>query len=107
VASAALALAEHRGATGRELLDALVVGIDVACRVGNAIYPDHYDRGWHITGSTGMLGAAAAAARILGLDAPRTAMAIGIAASQPIGVREQFGSMAKPFHVGGSARAGL
>jgi 2-methylcitrate dehydratase PrpD len=75
--------------------------------VGNAIYPDHYDRGWHITGSTGMLGAAAAAARLLGLDAPRTAMAIGIAASQPIGVREQFGSMTKPFHVGGSARAGL
>ena len=107
VASAALALAEHHGASGRQLIDALVVGIDVACRVGNMIYPDHYDRGWHITGSTGMLGAAAACARLLGLDAARTTMALGIAASQPIGVREQFGSMTKPFHPGGAARAGL
>ncbi len=107
VASAALALAEHTGATGRQLVDAVVVGIDVACRVGNAIYPDHYDRGWHITGSTGMLGAAAACSRILALDATATTMALGIAASQPVGVREQFGSMTKPFHVGGAARAGL
>jgi 2-methylcitrate dehydratase PrpD len=107
VASAALALAEHRGASGRQLIDALVLGIDVSCRVGNAIYPDHYDRGWHITGSTGMLGAAAASSRLLGLDAQQTAMALGIAASQPIGVREQFGTMTKPFHPGGAARAGL
>jgi 2-methylcitrate dehydratase PrpD len=92
---------------GRALVEAIVIGIDVECRVGNAIYPDHYDRGWHITGSTGMLGAAAASARLLRLDARETAMALGIAASQPIGVREQFGSMTKPFHVGGAARAGL
>ena len=107
VASALLALAEHHGATGRQFIDALVLGIDVECRVGNMIYPEHYDRGWHITGSTGMLGAAAACARLLALDAGKTAMALGIAASQPIGVREQFGSMTKPFHVGGAARAGL
>jgi 2-methylcitrate dehydratase PrpD len=107
VASATLALAEHIGSTGREAIDALILGIDVACRVGNMIYPEHYDRGWHITGSTGMLGAAAAAARLLRLDVDRTAMALGIAASQPIGVREQFGSMTKPFHPGGAARAGL
>jgi 2-methylcitrate dehydratase PrpD len=107
VASAALALAEHTGASGRALIDAMVLGIDVSCRVGNMIYPDHYDRGWHVTGSTGMLGAAAACARLLALDAHRTAMALGIAASQPIGVREQFGSMTKAFHIGGAARAGL
>jgi len=107
VASAALALAERRGNSGRDVIDALVLGIDVACRVGNMIYPDHYDRGWHITGSTGMLGAAAACARLLKLDARATAMALGIAASQPIGVREQFGTMTKPFHPGGAARAGL
>ena len=107
VASAALALGEHVGSTGRELVDALILGVDVACRVGNAIYPDHYDRGWHITGSTGMLGAAAACARLLRLDVARTTMALGLAASQPIGVREQFGSMTKPFHPGGAARAGL
>jgi len=107
VASAALALAEHRGASGRALVDAMVLGIDVSCRIGNVMYPDHYDRGWHITGSTGMLGAAAACARLLGLDAERTTMALGIAASQPVGVREQFGTMTKPFHPGGAARAGL
>jgi 2-methylcitrate dehydratase PrpD len=107
VASSLLALAEHTGASGRALLDALVIGIDVSCRVGNAMYPDHYDRGWHITGSTGTLGAAAACARLLGLNAQQTAMALGIAASQPVGMREQFGSMTKPFHPGAAARAGL
>src|SRR5690606_11906886 len=107
VASAVLALAEHTGASGRALIDALVLGIDVSCRVGNAMYPDHYDRGWHITGSTGSLGAAAACARLLGLDTEKTTMALGIAASQPVGLREQFGTMTKPFHPGGAARAGL
>ncbi len=107
VASAVLAMAEHLGNSGREVIDAIVIGIDVSCRVGNAMYPDHYDRGWHITGSTGTLGAAAACARLLKLDVQRTAMALGIAASQPIGMREQFGTMTKPFHPGGAARAGL
>lgn len=107
VASALLALAEHTGASGRQLIDALVLGIDVSCRIGNAMYPDHYDRGWHITGSTGTLGAAAGCARLLGLDAAHTAMALGIAASQPVGLREQFGTMTKPLHPGAAARAGL
>src|SRR4051812_42937611 len=107
VASAVLALAEHKALAGRDLIDALVLGIDVACRVGNTMYPDHYDRGWHITGSTGMLGAAAGCARLLKLDEEKTAMALGIAASQPVGFREQFGTMTKPFHPGGAARAGL
>jgi 2-methylcitrate dehydratase PrpD len=107
VASAIMALAEHTGASGRALIDALVLGIDVSCRVGNAMYPDHYDRGWHITGSTGTLGAAAGCARLLGLDSGKTAMALGIAASQPVGVREQFGTMTKPFHPGAAARSGL
>ena len=107
VASAVLALAEHNGAGGRAVVDALVLGIDVACRIGNVMYPDHYDRGWHITGSTGMLGAAAGCARLLRLDERQTAMALGIAASQPVGLREQFGTMTKPFHPGAAARAGL
>ena len=107
VASAILALAELKGSTGRALIDALVLGIDVACRMGNLVYPQHYDRGWHITGSTGVLGAAAGCARLLGLDAAKTTMALGIAASQPVGLREQFGTMTKPFHPGGAARAGL
>jgi len=107
VAPAVLALAEHFKLSGREMLDAMVLGIEVSCRVGNAIYPDHYDRGWHITGTTGMLGSAAACSRLLKLDAARTQMALGIAASQPIGLREQFGTMTKPLHPGGAARVGL
>jgi 2-methylcitrate dehydratase PrpD len=107
VASAVLALAEHKSLSGRAVLDALVLGTDVSCRVGNLMYPDHYDRGWHITGSTGTLGAAAGCARLLGLNEQQTAMALGIAASQPVGMREQFGTMTKPFHPGGAARAGL
>ena len=107
VASALLALAEVTGATGRQVVDALVLGIDVACRIGNCIYPEHYDRGWHITGSTGSVGAAAGCARLLGLDEQHTAWALGIAASQPVGMREQFGTMTKPFHPGAAARAGL
>ncbi len=107
VASAVLALAETTGASGREVLDALVLGVDVSCRLGNMMYPQHYDRGWHITGSTGTIGAAAGCARLLKLDADRTQMALGIAASQPVGLREQFGTMTKPFHPGAAARAGL
>lgn len=107
VASAILALAEKIGASGRQLIDALVLGVDVSCRIGNMIYPEHYDRGWHITGTTGMLGAAAGCARLLGLDADQTTMALGIAASQPVGFREQFGTMTKPMHPGAAARAGL
>ena len=107
VAPAVLALCEHLKLSGRQLIDALVLGIEVSCRVGNAIYPDHYDRGWHITGTTGMLGSAAACSRLLGLDAAHTQMALGIAASQPTGLREQFGTMTKPFHPGGAARVGL
>jgi len=107
VCSAVLALAEHIGASGRQIIDALVLGIDVSCRIGNMIYPQHYDRGWHITGSTGSLGAAAACARLLELDVERSTMALGIAASQPVGLREQFGTMTKPFHPGAAAKAGL
>src|SRR2546423_15717326 len=73
VASALLALAEQYGATGRQFIDALVLGIDVECRVGNMIYPEHYDRGWHITGSTRKLGAAAASAPLARLHAAKTA----------------------------------
>lgn len=107
VVPAILALAEKLGSSGRNLIDALVLGVDISCRIGNMIYPEHYDRGWHITGTTGTFGAAAGCARLLGLDVTSTAMALGIAASQPVGVREQFGTMAKPMHAGEAARTGL
>lgn len=107
VAAAALALAEKDSATGRALLHALVLGIEVECRIGNAVYPEHYDVGWHITATAGVFGAAAAASRMLGLDAHRAVQALGLAATQASGLREMFGTMTKPFHVGKAAQNGL
>src|SRR3546814_2310303 len=95
VASALLALAEIRPLSGRDLLTALIVGIEVECRIGNAVYPDHYDRGWHITGTAGVFGAAAAVGRAIGLDAQKMGWALGLAATQSAGLRELFGTMPK------------
>src|ERR687894_211684 len=107
VASAVLALAETRGASGRDVLDSLVIGIDVECRIGNAVYPNHYDVGWHITGTAGVFGAAAAVGKVLGLDRQQMTWALGIAGTQSSGFREMFGSMCKSFHPGRAAQNGL
>ncbi|ETX13307.1 MmgE/PrpD family protein [Roseivivax halodurans JCM 10272] len=107
VASALLALAEMRPVSGQALLTALVAGVEVECRIGNAVYPDHYDRGWHITGTAGVFGAAAACAHMLGLDRQRTQWALSLAASQSSGLREMFGTMTKSFHPGSAAQNGL
>ena len=107
VASAILALAETRRVTGAEFLHAFVLGVEVSCRIGNAVYPSHYDVGWHITGTTGVFGAAAATGRLLRLDEQQMTWALGIAATQASGLREMFGTMCKPFHPGNAARNGL
>jgi 2-methylcitrate dehydratase PrpD len=107
VAPAILALAEMRSISGREFLHALIVGAEVECRIGNAVYPAHYDRGWHITGTAGVFGAAAASGKLLGLNEQQMVWALGIAAAQPVGLREMFGSMTKSFHPGRSSQNGL
>jgi 2-methylcitrate dehydratase PrpD len=107
VASAILALSEYRPVSGRDFLNALVLGVEVECRIGNAVYPQHYDAGWHITGSTGMFGAAAAAGKLIGLNEQQMVWALGIAAVQPVGLREMFGTMTKSFHPGRAAHNGL
>jgi 2-methylcitrate dehydratase PrpD len=107
VVSAILALAEHSPVSGREFLAAMVLGIEVECRIGNAVYPAHYDRGWHITGTAGVFGAAAASGKLLGLSEQQMVWALGIAAAQPVGLREMFGSMTKSFHPGRAAQNGL
>jgi 2-methylcitrate dehydratase PrpD len=107
VVSAILAMAEHRPVTGREFLNALVLGVETECRIGNAVYPNHYDVGWHITGTAGVFGAAAAAGKLLGLDEQKMTWALGLAASQPVGLRESFGSMNKSFNPGRAASNGL
>ncbi len=106
VASALLALAESRPLSGRDFLTAMIIGVEVECRIGNAVYPDHYDRGWHITGTAGVFGAAAAVGRAIGLDAQRMSWALGLAATQSSGLREMFGTMTKSFHPGRAAQNG-
>jgi len=107
VAAAILALAELQPVGGRDFLTALVLGIETECRIGNAVYPNHYDAGWHITGTAGVFGAAAAAGRLMGLSHRQMVWALGLAASQPVGLRESFGSMNKSFNPGRAAANGL
>jgi 2-methylcitrate dehydratase PrpD len=105
---AILAAGELTGADARTLLDAYVVGFEIECRLGLVMNPRHYhQRGWHCTSSIGTLGAAAAVARVLGLDAPATRHALGIAASSACGLKENMGSMVKPLHAGMAARNGV
>jgi 2-methylcitrate dehydratase PrpD len=107
VASAILAYAEYRPVSGRDFITAMAVGVDIECRIGNAVYPDHYDRGWHITGTAGVFGAAAAVGKLMGLDEQQMVWALGLAATQPVGLREMFGTMTKSFHPGRAAQSGL
>ena len=92
---------------GEEFLVAFNAGFEVACKIAEAINRDHYMRGFHTSGTIGTFGAAASAARILGLGAAATARAIGIAASMAAGIRTNFGSMTKPLHVGRAAENGV
>jgi 2-methylcitrate dehydratase PrpD len=107
VASALLALSEYHPVSGRDFLHALTLGVEVECRIGNAVYPAHYDAGWHITGTVGPFGAAAGAGKVLGLNEQQMIWAIGLAAVQPVGLKEMFGSMTKSFHPGRAAQNGL
>ncbi len=107
VASAILALAEKQPVKGEDFLHAFILGVETECRIGNAVYPAHYDVGWHITATAGVFGAAAAAGRLLGLTEQQMVWALGIAATQASGLREMFGTMVKPMHPGNAARNGL
>ena len=107
VVPAALAVAELYGARGRELLEAVVVGVEVACRIGLGLGPGHFDRGWHLTGSTGRYGAAAAAARLVGLDEAALAGVWARSAAETAGVQAAFGTMTKPYHPGKAAYDGI
>jgi 2-methylcitrate dehydratase PrpD len=102
-----LALAEIQQSSGREVITAFVAGYEMACRIGASLQPGHYNLGFHSTGTIGAFGAAAACARLLGLDAGATAMALGIAGTQAAGLKSQFGTMCKPFHAGKAAQNGL
>jgi 2-methylcitrate dehydratase PrpD len=102
-------VARERGepVTGREFLTAFNAGFEAACKIAEAIDPDHYMRGFHTSGTIGTFGATAAAAKLLGLDEGKTAVAIGVAASMAAGIRANFGTMTKPLHVGRAAENGV
>ena len=107
VASAIIALSELQPVSGKDFLNALVLGVETECRIGNAVYPNHYDVGWHITGTAGVFGSAAAAGKLLKLNEQQMVWALGLAASQPVGLRESFGSMNKSFNPGRAASNGI
>ena len=107
VAPAVMALAERDGMSGEEIIVAFVAGVEVACRAGRYVTGQHYDKGWHATATLGTFGAAAACARLLRLDATRTAIALGIAGTQAAGLKSMFGTMCKPMHAGKAASNGL
>jgi 2-methylcitrate dehydratase PrpD len=107
VVPAILAFSEYRCVPGSEFLNALILGVETECRIGNAVYPDHYDRGWHITGTCGVFGTAVAMGKLLGLTEQQMVWALGLAASQPVGLRESFGSMNKSFNPGRAAHNGM
>lgn len=107
VAAALLALAETRVISGEQLLLAFVLGVEVECRIAMAISPEHYRRGWHITSTCGVFGAAAGVGKVLGLDARQLVWAFGNASAQASGLVETLGSAAKSIGVGNAARNGL
>jgi 2-methylcitrate dehydratase PrpD len=102
-----LALGELGNRSGRDVLTAYQIGVEVETKISEAINPRHYDHGFHSTATVGTIGAAAGAARMLGLNAEQTRRALGIGASQAAGLRENFGTMTKPFHPGRSCESGI
>ena len=102
-----LALGERDGRSGRDVLTAYQVGVEVETKIAEAIDPRHYQNGFHSTATIGTLGAAAGAAHLLGFDRERTRRALGLAASQSAGLRENFGTMTKPFHAGRACESGV
>src|SRR5207237_79991 len=104
---AALAIAERAGLDGNALMLAYQIAVEVECKIAEAILPRHYQQGFHSTATCGAIGAAAGAARLLGLDRETTRRALSIAASQAGGLRENFGTMTKPFHAGRAAESGV
>ena len=87
-------------------MHAFILGFEAESRIGNSVYPSHYDVGWHITGTAGVFGAAIAIGKLIGLNEQQMIWAIGLAATQAAGLREMFGSMAKSFHPGRAAQNG-
>ena len=107
ILSASLAIAESAGASGKDLILAYAIGVEVGGKLGRWANPRHYEHGWHATATIGVIASTAACARLMRLTEAQTAMALGIAASEACGVRRNFGTMTKPFHAGNAARGAV
>lgn len=107
VLPALIACAEWRPVTGKALMHAFVLGVEAEERIGLSVFPEHYAIGWHITGTAGVFGSAAAVGRLLGLNERQMCWALGTAATQAAGLREMFGTMCKSLHPGRAAQNGL
>lgn len=107
VLPAVMAVGELRQSPGKDVITAYVLGTEVSCKLGAAAEPQLYAAGWHATGAVGVLGATAASGYLLGLTGDQLTHALGIAASLAGGLRENFGSMTKPFHAGAAAQHGV
>ena len=107
VVPAIWALAEELGSDGEAFIAAYVAGVECECKIGRAVNFHHYEKGWHPTGTLGTFGSTAACGHLLGLDPERLAHALALAASMASGLKANFGTMTKPFHVGHAARNGL
>jgi len=106
IASALFAYASVNPVRGRDFMEAFIYGFEASSRVANCVYPTHYDLGWHITGTAGVFGAAAAIGKLMRLTEQQMIWALGLAGTQAAGVREMFGSMGKAFHPGRAAQNG-
>src|SRR6202008_1103811 len=104
VLPALLAFAEWRKVTGAELVHAFVLGVEAEERIGLSVFPEHYERGWHITGTAGGFGAPAGVGKLLGLEEREMTWALGIAATQSAGLQAMFGSNCKSLHPGAAAK---
>ena len=105
--SAALAVGQETGASGKDLVRAFSIGLEVECKLAEAVNPQHYQRGFHSTGTLGVFASAAAAASLMGLDHEHTRTALSIAGSKSAGLRCNFGTMTKPYHSGAAAQNGV
>jgi 2-methylcitrate dehydratase PrpD len=107
VAAPLFAISQQKIISGKEFLSALVMGMEVECRIGNAISPFHYNKGWHITSTCGVFGAAIGSAKLMGLNQKQILWALGNAATQACGLVENLGTMSKSLSVGNAAKNGL
>jgi 2-methylcitrate dehydratase PrpD len=107
VAAAIFALSQTQKVSGNDFLHALILGMEIECRIGNVISPAHYSRGWHITSTCGVFGSALAAGKLLNLTSQQLNWALGSASAQASGLVETLGTMSKSMSVGNAARNGL